>query len=67
MGVGSGVACSTMFGGDAAKWSRVCSTSIGGGPADEESVWAAARVSGLAWLCRRRRRRTVVDFVEGKW
>ena len=67
MGVGSGVACSTMFGGVAARWSRDGSTSIGGGPADEESVWAAARVRGLAWLCRRRRRRTFVDFVEGKW
>ena len=40
---GSGVACSTMVGGDDAEM-QVCLTRIGGGTAVRESFWAAALI-----------------------
>ena len=40
--VDSGVACSTMVGGNDAIYLQVCLTDFGGGPAGDLSLWAAA-------------------------
>ena len=43
---GSDMACLAMVGGDDAEDAQVCSTSFGGGPVGELSLWAAALFCG---------------------